>query len=143
MPVSCMPTEDPQEPSQTAYPALPVQTGGDVAVAPAPGALAVLLDTQDLSILHRHPNFFVLATSYPGHQPMPAGASNGASQDEKIDGQVKSAMQTLALALNVPTRSKTLFNTLLRRLHPLRGHSEALLNTDAAVALLSNAQSWH
>jgi hypothetical protein len=55
---------------------------------------------------------------------MSAHANNSASQANKVDSDVKSAMQTLAIAQDVPTRSET------------------LLNIDADVAHLSNGQSW-
>src|SRR6266487_851319 len=122
MPDSYTTTEDPQEPSQTARTTLTSQSGGKVLAA---RPLAALPGSQDnFSILHHLPNFFVLATSYPGYQPMSARASNGASQEEKVDGEVRPVMQTLAVAQNIPASSET------------------LLNTDADVALLSNGQSW-
>ena len=135
MPVSNMPTEDPQEPSQAARPALPVQPVGAVPPTPDPArraALQALLGVRDsLSILHRRPNFFVLAPSNLDHQPIPPRASNGTSQEEERNGEVQSVMQTLTVALNVPVRSETLFNTGLGRFRPGRSHPETLLNSDA------------
>ncbi len=122
MPDSYTTTEDPQEPSQTARTTLTSQSGGKVLAA---RPLAALPGSQDnFSILHHLPNFFVLATSYPGYQPMSARASNGASQEEKVDGEVRPVMQTLAVAQNIPASSET------------------LLNTDSDVERLSNGQSW-
>ncbi len=80
MPAFYTPTEDPQEPSQTAYPALPAQPGGDVPATPP-----------------------------PDHQPMPPRASNDVFQQEECNGEVESEMQTPAVALNVLTRSEALF----------------------------------
>src|SRR6266568_5165333 len=80
MPAFYTPTEDPQEPSQTAYPALPAQPGGDVPATPP-----------------------------PDHQPMPPRASNEVFQQEECNGEVESEMQTPAVALNVLTRSEALF----------------------------------
>ncbi|MFL5624317.1 MAG: ArnT family glycosyltransferase [Ktedonobacteraceae bacterium] len=85
MPVFYTPIEDPQEPSQTVYPALPMQSVWDVSTIPTPVALAdrpALLEAQDnLSILHRQPNFFVLVTPDPDDQPMSSHASNDATQE--------------------------------------------------------------
>ena len=126
MPTSCTLAEDTQEPSQTARPDLPV---GDGPATPDPvtiAALPALLDAQDnLSILHRHPNFFVLATSYLDYQSMAPRASNGASQEEGRHGEVKAEMQTLAVAVTVPARTET------------------LLNMDTVGKPSSNGQSWH
>jgi transposase/4-amino-4-deoxy-L-arabinose transferase-like glycosyltransferase len=92
-----------QEPSQNAYLALSVQppaTPDSVPVATLPA----LLSAQDnLSILDRHTNFFVLATCYVDQQPMLPRASNGASQEEERNEEepnreVKSEMQTSVLA---------------------------------------------
>jgi 4-amino-4-deoxy-L-arabinose transferase-like glycosyltransferase len=126
MPASYTTTEDPQEPSQTALTTLPAQPGGNVSAASAPGSLGALLGTQaNFSILNHYPNFFVIATSYPGHQPMSAHSSNGTSQEEKDDEEVQSVMETLTVAQNISARSET------------------LLNTDADFAFLSNGQPWH
>ncbi len=71
---------------------------GDIPATPASAVLAALLDVQgDLSTLHRHS--LVPAPSYSYHQPLPPHASDGASQEEERDGEVKSAMQTPAVAL--------------------------------------------
>ena len=122
------PTEDLQEPPQTPCPALAVQSPGDIPATPDPVALAVLpvlLDAQDhLSVLDRYPNFFVLATSYAGLQPMTPGASNGASQQEERNGKVASELRTLAVARNAPARS------------------ENLLNSDTVGKASSNGHSW-
>ncbi len=147
MPASYTPTEGPQEPSQTTRPDLPVESVEGIPATPGPASVATLpalLDAQDnLSTLHRHPNFFVLATIFPD-QSIEPHASNGTSQEEKRNGEVKSEMQTLGVALNVPTRAETLFDTLFGRLHLRRGHfDETLLKTDAAGVLPSNAQPGH
>ncbi len=86
MPISCTPTEDPQEPSQNASLALPDQPG--------------ISARDDLSILHSHTNFFVLTTSYVDvdQQPMTPPTSNGASQEEERNREVGPEMQTSALA---------------------------------------------
>lgn len=140
MPASYMPTEDPQEPSQTVYPALPFQNGGEVPAIQDPVPVATLLGDQDnLSILHRHPNFFVLASDHEATAPRP---SNGASQKEARNGEVKSEAQASAVALNVPARSETLFNTLIGWLCLPRGDSETLLKIDTLGEPASNGQSW-
>jgi len=69
-------------------------------VATLPALLSAL---DNLIILDRHTNFFVLATSSVDQQPMPPRASNGASQEEERNEEepnreVKSEMQTSALA---------------------------------------------
>ncbi len=77
MPAPYMPTEDPQEPSQTVGPVQPVES---VPASPDAVPVAALLDGQDnLSILSHHPDFFVLATSDPDHQSLVPHASNGQS----------------------------------------------------------------
>jgi 4-amino-4-deoxy-L-arabinose transferase-like glycosyltransferase len=122
MPVSYTAPEDPQAPSQTASPDLPAEAVGDVPATldfVPPATIPMLLDIQDrLSILHRYPNFFVLATSSPDHQATPPCASDAASREEEQNGngEVKAEMQTLAGVPNVPARAKTLFGTLLGRL---------------------------
>lgn len=116
MPVSYTPIEDPQEPSQTVYPALPMQSVEDILTIPASVALAdrpALLEAQDnLSILHRHPNFFVLVTSDPDDQPMSPPASIDAPREEERNGVVKAEIQPLAVTLNAPVRAETLLKTI-------------------------------
>src|SRR5437588_12675380 len=120
MPVSYTQIEDPQEPSQTVYPALPMQSAGDGSTIPT------LLEVQDnLSILHRHPNFFVLVTSDPDDQSMSPHVCNDTPQEAERNGEVKSEIQPLAVALNVPVRA------------------EILLKTDPAGEPSSNARLWH
>ena len=135
------PTEDPQELSQSASPALLVQPIRDLPSTLA--SLPALLDAQDnLSILHRLPNFFVLAISNPDRQPMPSRANNAASQEEERNGEVKLEMQTLAVALNVPARSETLFKTLLGCLCLRHGHPETLLKPVETTLAAAWIPAW-
>src|SRR6266851_3827425 len=82
MPDSYKSTEDPQEPSQPA---------GDVKTPPDSVPVAALTgDQENTSILNGHQNFFVPALSDPDHQTMTLHASNGTSQQEEHNGEVKS-----------------------------------------------------
>jgi 4-amino-4-deoxy-L-arabinose transferase-like glycosyltransferase len=120
MPISYTPTEDPQGPSQNAYPTLPVQSVGDGLVAPEPVSvttLPALPSAQDSpSVLHRHTNFFVLAAPQTDRRHMPPRTGNGASREEESYREVKSEVQTSALAtvkmnlvaVHVPTWLETL-----------------------------------
>src|SRR5437588_2038757 len=106
MPVSYTQIEDPQEPSQTVYPALPMQSVGAVSTIPTP------LEVQDnLSILHRHPNFFVLVTSDPDDQPMSPHVCNDAPQEEERNGEVKSEIQPLAPKVVPEQEQRIAFST--------------------------------
>src|SRR5438270_1634231 len=102
MPISSRPTEDPRGPSQNAYPALPVQSGGDAPVAPEPVPVATLPALRSAqanpSVLRRHTNFFLLAAPHADRQHMPPRTSNGAPQEEESNRKVKSEMQTSVLA---------------------------------------------
>ena len=102
MPISYTRTEDPLGSSQNASPALPGQSVGDVPFAPEPvpvATLPALLSAPDnSSILHRHTNFFVLVTPPADRKHIPPGTSNGAPQEEESNREVKSEMQTSALA---------------------------------------------
>src|SRR6266702_4836110 len=91
MPDSYKSTEDPQEPSQTVCPALPIQPAGDVQALPDSVPVAALTgDQENLSILNGHQNFFVPALSDADHQAMTLHASNGTFQQTEQDGAVKS-----------------------------------------------------
>ncbi len=102
MTISYTPTEDPQGPSQNAYPALPVQSVEDVPAAPelVPVAtLPALPSAQDNpSILHRHANFCVFAAPPADRQHMPPRTGNGASHGEESKSEAKSETQTSAPA---------------------------------------------
>jgi len=108
---------------------------GDIPATPASAVLAALLDVQgNLSTMYR--NSLVPAPSYSYHQPLPPHASDGASQEEERDGEVKSAMQTPAVALidTLEVEEETLhLSVVQRRQHASRnGHKESQAS---AVAL--------
>jgi transposase/4-amino-4-deoxy-L-arabinose transferase-like glycosyltransferase len=114
---------------------------GELPASPDPDA--ALLDDQDnLNILRRLPNFFVLATPNPDDQAMTPRASNGASKKEERNGAVKLEKQTSAVALNVPAHPETLFTSFLGRLRLPHGHPETLLKVDTVGKSTSDGRSW-
>src|SRR6266581_418543 len=90
MSASYMPTEDPQEPSQTVCPGPPVQPPGDIPSPPDPVDVATLQSDQD-NLLNGHSNLFVPANADPDQQVITLHASNGTFQQEEHNGEVKSA----------------------------------------------------
>src|SRR6266699_776064 len=89
MSASYMPTEDPQEPSQTVCPGPPVQPPGDIPSPPDPVDVATLQSDQD-NLLNGHSNLFVPANADPDQQVITLHASNGTFQKEEHNGKGKS-----------------------------------------------------
>src|SRR6266567_2251619 len=89
MSASYMPTEDPQEPSQTVCPGPPVQPPGDIPSPPDPVDVATLQGDQD-NLLNGHTNLFVPAIADPDQQVITLYASNGTFQKEEHNGKGKS-----------------------------------------------------
>src|SRR6266700_2480720 len=89
MSASYMPTEDPQEPSQTVCPGPPVQPPGDIPSPPDPVDVATLQGDQD-NLLNGHSNLFVPAIADPDQQVITLYASNGTFQKEEHNGKGKS-----------------------------------------------------
>src|SRR6266571_3026113 len=89
MSASYMPTEDPQEPSQTVCPGPPVQPPGDIPSPPGPVDVATLQSDQD-NLLNGHSNLFVPANADPDQQVITLHASNGTFQKEEHNGKGKS-----------------------------------------------------
>src|SRR6266702_1125118 len=89
MSASYMPTEDPQEPSQTVCTGPPVQPPGDIPSPPDPVDVATLQSDQD-NLLNGHSNLFVPANADPDQQVITLHASNGTFQKEEHNGKGKS-----------------------------------------------------